>query len=917
MKETLTDIANDIISCANARAGTGIYPYWRVHCLRDGQDKVYWLTNGPVSLYNYPELKKFGNFVPKNRDVAIKIQTTEIGSSFECPYHYLKRTLNCTVYLENRSNLQDHTIAIAGDSLVYQYRDIHEFLEALQQNQEDIMNVESKIQELYQLIEELKEQKDTAHQRGQITKTIKEYQKKYRILTQQQEDLKNITIYIRKQDEMRYSFVVDPKQTRIKTKYLFDGKTLIIDGGPGTGKSTTMIHRLAYLTDIGAIDEDEKEGLSRFQLKPLQRNQLRKAIELQRDWMFFSPSRLLKEYLAEAMKKEGLTNISQKVWYWKDYRELILQQDYHLLGTDTSNAPFRVSHLTGTLFYQNSGIVKEFSDFYLGQLRAIKAKLPKLEAEGEVYAWTAISKKIEERFEQSETYSLVQFASLFNSLESVYGNDCKNLFREKNAAIRDLAYEVWVLLERNENVRTTIKDILDLTSESGDSVDDDDEVEEAEEDKGNDEVTEKPTNRILSWMKSFGSNKSMEDKHDNDDMLANEIQKWLKVYCNSRINHDMQLSDQHELISEELLPIMGDSYDRQIKKICELTVFEQFAQYTRGIKAIMLNGLPARYKKFRTHLIKTQFEGCNIKLLREIMQRKQGKELHHQEQSLLLGFINTLVKQILSANNTNIKHTFIDAYNEVSRPIIGVDEATDFCTCDIYAMQSLLTREIYSLTLCGDKMQRLTPYGIKSWEELNDIVPCPKEERIETSYRQSKKLLEVARQLYKDTTGETPNYKAYMESNKVPVPLAFVSGNEMSKVEWISKRISEVFRAYGELLPSIAIFVNDIGYVPRFVERLQETKFFSKNGIKVVDGTSEAKRTSDAHICVYPIDVVKGMEFDVVFFHNIDNASDMDMLKRFIYVGISRAAFFLGITMNKDNPEISKYFDKKKDWFKI
>lgn len=89
------------------------------------------------------------------------------------------------------------------------------------------------------------------------------------------------------------------------------------------------------------------------------------------------------------------------------------------------------------------------------------------------------------------------------------------------------------------------------------------------------------------------------------------------------------------------------------------------------------------------------------------------------------------------------------------------------------------------------------------------------------------------------------------------------------------------------------------------------------NGIKVVDGTSEAKRTSDAHICVYPIDVVKGMEFDVVFFHNIDNASDVDMLKRFIYVGISRAAFFLGITMNKDNPEISKYFDMKKDWFKI
>ena len=299
------------------------------------------------------------------------------------------------------------------------------------------------------------------------------------------------------------------------------------------------------------------------------------------------------------------------------------------------------------------------------------------------------------------------------------------------------------------------------------------------------------------------------------------------------------------------------------------------------------------------------------------MQSMQGKELHHQEQSLLLGFINTLVKQIKASTNANIKHVYLDAYNEVNRPIIGIDEVTDFSVCDIYAMQSLLSREFNSLTLCGDIMQRMTNDGIMSWNELDDVIVNPKPVEMKTSYRQSKKLLEVARQFYKDKYEKNPSYSAFMKSNKVPAPLVFVNDDELAKIEWISKRISEVYRAYGEQLPSIAIFVTYEGYIPRFIERLQATKFFVENHIMVLNGTN-ASSVPENHICVYPIKVVKGMEFDVVFFHNIDKSdADMDLIKRYIYVGVSRAAFFLGITMHGDIPEISRYFVKNKDWFKI
>lgn len=916
MKEKLIDIVNILDSCATARKGKGIAPIARVHCTYDGMDDSFWFTNDVSDYFRYKEVSKFGHFVPKNSAVAIKMQTIDVGSSFEYDQmNQIKRLQHHKVIVENRSDFQNQTIAIAGDSLLYQFRNIKEFLTALQQNKEDIIDIENKISELRQLVEELKKQKDTSHQRGQITKSISELQKEYRILTLQQEDLKNITIYIRKQGEMRYSLIVDTIQTKIKSQNLFDGTTVIIDGGPGTGKSTTMIHRLAYLTDTYAIDEDEQNKTLNYKLNYTQRKQLRESIKAQRDWMFFSPSQMLREYLAAAMTKEGLSNTYQKVWNWKEYCRMILKVNYGLLGEDSSKAPFRVCYLNDTLFYQGYNIINELTEFYLNQFREIKEKLPPLDTEGAVYAWTAIAKSIGQRFKDSENYNMAHFVILFNSLESTYGNDCKELLRDKNDALNNLTSEICSLIDKNRGVKSNIEDFIGLAPEP-------EETEEAEviEDHEEKETIEpeKPSNKIVTWLKSFGSNKSKDENQSHNDKYFGEIQKWLKNYCYSKVNEDVKFTDIQQLISEILVPVIGDKYDNQILKIGQMMIFEQYAQYTRGVKAIMLNGIPAKYKKFRIHISRTKYNGCNLKLLRDIMQRKQGKELHHQEMSLILGFINNLVKQIKATTQTNIKHPYIEAYDEVSRPIIGIDEATDFSICEIYAMQSLLTREFNSLTLCGDMMQRLTTYGIKNWNELDGIVPNPRKISLKTSYRQSKKLLEVAREIYSDTLNESPSYKAFMKSNKVPAPLAFINENEHTKLEWISKRISEVYRAYGEQLPSIAIFVNDKGYIPKFIENLKETEFFKTNKVDVLDGANDKSKTTENHICVYPIDVVKGMEFDVVFFHNIDNASvDTEILKRYIYVGVSRAAFFLGITLSEQNVEITKYFDKNKDWFRI
>lgn len=880
-KEGLIEIVEALDACDKARRGLYIAPVARVHSLWNDEERIYWFTNKLYHPRELSSLRQFGIFVPKYSDLAIQMQKSKVGTSFlHSAINSIKRVETYRIYLDNQSNLQNQTITIAGDDLKYQYRNVREFLTALRRNSVDIRDVEFKISEL----EEKKKESIARQERSRINNSISKLQEEYRILTQQQEDLKNITIYIRKQGEMRYSQIVDPIQTGIMSDNLFDGKTVIIKGGPGTGKTTTMIHRLAYLTNTFAIKEDEKKKLNKFKLSPTQRKELLNAIKENRDWMFFSPSQMLKEYLAAAMKKEGLTNTTEKVWNWKDYCRTILQEYYHLLEMPGSKAPFRVCYLTDTLFYQNCDIITEFEHFYLDQLRLINSQLPPIGDERKKYRWTSIAQNIQKMLEDIESFDLPRFVSVFVSLEAVYGNDCKELLAESQHALNDLTEKVCNLLEKNKEIKSDIESIFEITA--------DDLFEETDSD-------------------------DQDEDRKKKNPLSTGLKKWLKSYCYSRVSEAAELNDEQKLIEDYLLPIIENKFDKEVQKIGELVIFEQYAQYTRGVRAIMLNVVPACYKKFRTYLNKTKNEGCNQKLLRDIMQRNQGKELHFQEQALLLGFINTLVKQIKRATRDKFYHEYIEAYEEVSRPIIGIDEATDFSVCEIYAIQSLLSRDFYSLTICGDRMQRMTSYGIASWSELDSVVVNPKPIEMKTSYRQSKKLLEVARSLCEDTLKEKPNYVAFMKSGKVPAPLVYVDENENNKIQWISKRISEVYRAYGEKLPSIAVFVTDKGYIPQFIANLQETEFFKEKGIKVIDGTNTSN-IPENHICVYSIDVVKGMEFDVVFFHNIDKSdAEMDLLKRYIYVGVSRAAFFLGITMNEENKAISSYFVKNKDWFNV
>src|ERR1017187_1481840 len=128
--------------------------------------------------------------------------------------------------------------------------------------------------------------------------------------------------YRRTSISIRQQFMLDPEQNIIKRAKLFNGP-LIINGGPGTGKTTCLIHRIQYLIDK-QVEEDEN-------LKVKIKNADWQFIRNQRTgWIFFSPTVLLQRYLTDAMSDEKLDATSETVRVWDDHRIMLINSFGHI-----------------------------------------------------------------------------------------------------------------------------------------------------------------------------------------------------------------------------------------------------------------------------------------------------------------------------------------------------------------------------------------------------------------------------------------------------------------------------------------------------------------------------------------------------------------------------------------------------------
>ena len=740
-----------------------------------------------------------------------------------------------------------------------------------------------RLEEEARRLEELRKKKEEEER-----KKAEEIEKLEAAFNKAQEHYAKKRNFIRNGATLRSQHILDPSQEDAKRSHLYDGVPMVIEGGPGTGKTTTMIQRLKFLLDADALNEYES---------PLTDEQKHQLVENMREnWIFFSPTPLLLRFSLNNMNEEGLSAVEDKnIFTINDFRKRMLTT-YHLHNMDT-NGPFRnYSQSEGkSLIWKPIVAIKEFEKFCVKN--SIKILLAASELNTSEFAWHKDSIGIKAICKDaSKVKDIEALMRLFNSL---YEHEYKGALA-KEAILADLvkncAHDLQKLILEDENVTTDLKAIF--TKWESERVGEVTEAEEDEMDESNEEE-----NVVESVTLDF------------EPRVFNFLKTLLKAVALRQIDSKKKISARQKLVLEKIEAMVSQL---NLREIGELVFFsKKYAFLCKGIESNLINQIPRLYKLYRKQLLANETANYyNRALLSKLINKDNNKHLHYDEQDLLIGYIKKLAMFIRKRSKERYakmvkRCKYIRAYDENKKPVIGIDEATDYTVMDYYFMYSFRNYDYSSVTLCGDIMQGLHQYGIRDWSELKDVIPNLEVRSLLVSYRQTPTLVEMAKKIYFAERGDFPSYNSRESiSEEEPKPLAFVSEDEEEKIEWIVDRLRDVYVDYGKQIPSVAIFIPNGKNVDAFVEKLLEQDDLGE--IKV----SAGKDTSITNaVKVYELSQVKGMEFEVAFFYDLDEAlkgNDKALMRRHLYVGISRATSHLYAIFNQEdgNEELLEYFSE-------
>lgn len=234
-----------------------------------------------------------------------------------------------------------------------------------------------------------------------------------------------------------------------------------------------------------------------------------------------------------------------------------------------------------------------------------------------------------------------------------------------------------------------------------------------------------------------------------------------------------------------------------------------------------------------------------------------------------------------------------------------VDEATDFSPIQLACMRNLANSRIGSFFLSGDYNQRLTSWGSRSDDELRWVAPDVQIERIDISYRQSRKLAQFARSLARSQGWSIEDRPPEHVDNQGWEP---VIGCNLSTVadeaHWLASRIREISRLTDDALPTIAVLVTDPTALDPLADALSEA--LEEMNVRAVACPKGLVKGQVGDVRIFEVEHIKGLEFEAVFFMDLDGLKlrEPTMFQRYIYVGATRAATFLGLGYRGTEPFI-------------
>ena len=709
---------------------------------------------------------------------------------------------------------------------------------------------------------------------------------------QKNEAMSKAKSFIRRGYELRYQPVLDPWQEEIKRSAIFDG-TIAIDGGPGTGKTTSLIQRIKFLTDKDAMAE---------YLPSITKEQSEKLYSPENGWVFYTPSELLKLFLKNSMVSEGLKANDQHVKIWNSEKET-LTRAYKLSNPDTQG-PF--------LFYRQKNtenllpadaknlkrIIDAFDRYFL-QIQ--NDRLDKVaEIDCSAFIWSTEGQSIKNYINRQEKdYSFDGLIRLYFNLQESFADDLTRITQLYIELMRRALGIVMAEIDRNRPEGRAIHELMERWIRDNRGEDDDEDFEDVADEE-----------------------EETENAVDTEVYLMTKLRALIRKTALGLYDRTVKFTARDNELKEILARIKDLNTVENLNKIGQYAYFmKYFGRLTKGPVNNLFTDIPKIYKNFRRNELTNRTNKWNFTILEQLVLRdeQKNKRLHPNEQAFLLSFINTLIRRCYKASKLKTRkftHNYFQGYNNNSHCVIGIDEATDFHLIDLLAIHSLADYELSSVTYSGDIMQRLTKEGIKDWSELKPFVRQLDIKELQISYRQSPTLLEIASSIFNKATGREAEYISYMEKDELePKPLFHFTSDDEAKIDWISRRILEIYKAYGDTIPSIAVFLSSEDKIDAFAEELGNTDRLADVGITVKACNKGQVLGDNNMVRVFSVDYIKGLEFEAVFYHNIDEVlemTDREIMLKNLYVGLSRASFYMAVTSGKSMdhfPYLQEYFE--------
>ncbi|MCW9035399.1 MAG: ATP-binding domain-containing protein [Alphaproteobacteria bacterium] len=662
-----------------------------------------------------------------------------------------------------------------------------------------------------------------------------------------------------------------------------------LSGPPGTGKTTTLIRRLGQKTDWEALRETGNES------QLVEKTQEDIDLRHEASWLLFSPTELLRQYVKEAFAREGQVASDSHIRTWDEFRRDIAREKLHLLRTGSGSGPFVERRKQEYLQEDTNDDASWFDDF-----RRYLDEENKLEFVADADWFRArdgdglrsLGTRLARILRSSEN---AYYSSIALSVGELVPEIRREISKRKDDIERILTATRNKLSHDNPDFPKSLREQISsqLRQMSQDEHDDDEIDGEIEDD--DDLIAEPVAGRLVSGREAsallFRAVKShararfakrrVSDKSQNGMLLS-----WLGV---------------DRLPSEEDVQRLG-------QLLTEQTRLRKFERLDR----LLIRSVAIKYKRFRADRVKEKRWYCAVP--------GKSSDIFWKELDLLILASLQIANQILSGYRKqpggNVPDSgILGAVRNLQRAQVFVDEATDFSRIQLASMYELSHPFIRSFFICGDFNQRLTSWGVKSNEELDWLGIAIERKRITTSYRQSRRLVEFAKKVAE--LGGSPAEDVVLPDrlDVEGLPPVWGSGlrTNVEIADWLASRIEEIDRMI-QKATTIAVLVNGEDQVePLAIELNDRLEEISLSAVACKDGKVVG---NDRDVRVFSIQHIKGLEFEAVFFLGLDQTIQAypDLFTKFLYVGATRAATYLGVTFNGAPPAevqpLSGHFEK-------